>query len=73
MFMVQLRDENHRLLPGIEAGDVGPKLGDHAIDTGAGRETGMEEEREWERERAHGERAEREQRAESEREREREQ
>ncbi len=34
VFMVQLRDENHALLPGIEAGDVGAKLGDHAIDTG---------------------------------------
>lgn len=34
VFMLQLRDENHNLLPGIEAGDVGPKMGDHAIDTG---------------------------------------
>lgn len=34
VFMVQLRDENHQPLPGIEMGDVGPKLGDHAIDTG---------------------------------------
>lgn len=34
VFMVQLRDEEHRLLPGIETGDVGPKLGDNAIDTG---------------------------------------
>ncbi len=34
VFMVQLRDESHTLLPGIEAGDVGAKLGDHAIDTG---------------------------------------
>ena len=34
VFMVQLRDEDHKLLPGIEAGDVGPKLGDNAIDTG---------------------------------------
>lgn len=32
--MLQVRDENHRCLPGIECGDVGPKLGDHAIDTG---------------------------------------
>lgn len=34
VFMVQLRDENHQPLPGIEMGDVGPKMGDHAIDTG---------------------------------------
>jgi acyl-CoA oxidase len=34
VFMVQLRDEHHRPLPGIEAGDVGPKMGDNAIDTG---------------------------------------
>ena len=34
VFMLQLRDEHHRLLPGIEAGDVGPKLGDNAIDCG---------------------------------------
>eukprot|EP01125_Pyxidicula_operculata_P014747 TRINITY_DN494_c0_g3_i1.p1 TRINITY_DN494_c0_g3~~TRINITY_DN494_c0_g3_i1.p1 ORF type:complete len:482 (-),score=120.82 TRINITY_DN494_c0_g3_i1:88-1533(-) len=32
--MVQIRDENHRPLPGIEVGDLGPKLGDHANDTG---------------------------------------
>lgn len=30
VFMLQLRDENHKPLPGIEMGDVGPKLGDHA-------------------------------------------
>ena len=35
VFMLQVRDEDHALLPGIEAGDVGPKMGDHAIDTGA--------------------------------------
>ena len=34
VFFVQLRDEEHRLLPGIDAGDVGPKMGDHCIDTG---------------------------------------
>ena len=33
-FVVQLRDENHRPLPGIELGDLGPKLGDHGNDTG---------------------------------------
>jgi len=33
-FMVQVRDENHRPLPGIELGDCGPKLGDPANDTG---------------------------------------
>ncbi len=34
VFMVQLRDEHHKLLPGVEAGDVGVKMGDNAIDTG---------------------------------------
>ena len=34
IFILQLRDEEHRPLPGIEVGDVGPKLGDHSIDTG---------------------------------------
>ena len=34
VFFVQVRDENHRPLPGIEMGDVGKKLGDNAIDTG---------------------------------------
>eukprot|EP01118_Nematostelium_gracile_P012697 TRINITY_DN4676_c0_g1_i1.p1 TRINITY_DN4676_c0_g1~~TRINITY_DN4676_c0_g1_i1.p1 ORF type:complete len:1338 (-),score=335.21 TRINITY_DN4676_c0_g1_i1:47-4060(-) len=33
-FMVQIRDENHLPLSGIELGDLGPKLGDHANDTG---------------------------------------
>jgi acyl-CoA oxidase len=34
VFMVQIRDENHQPLPGVEVGDVGAKLGDHGIDTG---------------------------------------
>lgn len=33
-FLVQVRDENHRPLPGVEVGDLGPKLGDGANDTG---------------------------------------
>ena len=33
-FMVQLRDEKHQLLPGVEAGDTGSKCGDNAMDTG---------------------------------------
>eukprot|EP00026_Physarum_polycephalum_P003922 Phypoly_transcript_03939.p1 GENE.Phypoly_transcript_03939~~Phypoly_transcript_03939.p1 ORF type:complete len:698 (+),score=115.87 Phypoly_transcript_03939:174-2267(+) len=33
-FMLQVRDENHKTYPGIEVGDLGPKLGDHANDTG---------------------------------------
>jgi len=33
-FHVQLRDEHHRPLPGIEVGDLGPKMGDHTNDTG---------------------------------------
>jgi acyl-CoA oxidase len=34
VFMLQVRDENHLPLPGIEIGDCGPKMGDHAVDTG---------------------------------------
>ena len=34
VFMLQLRDENHKLLPGIETGDLGRKVGDEANDTG---------------------------------------
>jgi flavocytochrome c len=33
-FMLQLRDEEHMPLDGIELGDLGPKLGDAANDTG---------------------------------------
>jgi len=33
-FILQIRDENHKPLAGIELGDLGPKLGDHANDTG---------------------------------------
>jgi len=31
---MQIRDENHRPIPGIQVGDCGPKLGDGANDTG---------------------------------------
>eukprot|EP01059_Diplonema_ambulator_P035054 TRINITY_DN8143_c0_g1_i2.p1 TRINITY_DN8143_c0_g1~~TRINITY_DN8143_c0_g1_i2.p1 ORF type:complete len:802 (+),score=306.11 TRINITY_DN8143_c0_g1_i2:233-2407(+) len=34
VFFVQLRDENHYPLPGIEIGDCGNKLGDNGIDCG---------------------------------------
>jgi len=33
-FIVQIRDENHRPLPGVQVGDCGPKMGDGANDTG---------------------------------------
>lgn len=33
VFFVQLRDENHKFLPGVMAGDVGIKMGDNSIDT----------------------------------------
>lgn len=29
-FFVQIRDENHNTLPGVDAGDIGPKLGYYA-------------------------------------------
>ena len=34
VFLVQIRDDKHRPLCGIEVGDLGPKMGDHANDTG---------------------------------------
>eukprot|EP00755_Sulcionema_specki_P023178 Sspe_Gene.78272::Locus_48968_Transcript_2_2_Confidence_0.667_Length_2564::g.78272::m.78272/K00232/E1.3.3.6, ACOX1, ACOX3; acyl-CoA oxidase len=34
VFFMQLRDENHQPLPGIEIGDCGNKLGDNGIDCG---------------------------------------
>lgn len=33
-FLVQLRDEQHRPLPGVRLGDIGPKLGFQSIDNG---------------------------------------
>jgi len=34
-FIVQLRDlNNHQLLNGVSTGDIGPKMGWHAIDNG---------------------------------------
>jgi hypothetical protein len=29
VFIVQLRDENHKPMPGVEVGEVGPKIGDN--------------------------------------------
>lgn len=33
-FLVPIRDKNHKLLPGVEAGDIGPKWGFLAKDNG---------------------------------------
>ena len=33
-FVVPIRDKQHRLLPGVEAGDVGPKFGFNGKDNG---------------------------------------
>lgn len=33
-FVVQIRDENHKMLPGVEVGDLGPKMGDNTQDGG---------------------------------------
>ena len=33
-FMVQLRDETHKPMPGVEVGDIGPKLGYNLVDNG---------------------------------------
>jgi acyl-CoA oxidase len=34
VFMVQIRDENHKPIPGVTLGDLGPKMGDPVNDTG---------------------------------------
>lgn len=34
VFVVQIRDENHHPLPGVEVGFLGNKMGDNANDTG---------------------------------------
>jgi flavocytochrome c len=34
VFIVQIRDEKHQMMPGIELGDLGLKMGDHGNDTG---------------------------------------
>ena len=34
VFMVQLRDEDLRPLPGVEVGDIGTKAGDNFVDIG---------------------------------------
>ncbi len=34
VFMIQLRDDNHKPLAGIEVGEVGPKIGDNGTETG---------------------------------------
>ena len=46
-FMMQIRDENHHPLPGIEVGDLGPKQGDNANDTGYMRLTQVRVPREY--------------------------
>lgn len=33
-FLVQIRDDNYNPLPGIEVGDIGPKIGFHSKDNG---------------------------------------
>eukprot|EP00743_Colponemidia_sp_Colp-15_P005509 GILK01005925.1.p1 GENE.GILK01005925.1~~GILK01005925.1.p1 ORF type:complete len:1245 (-),score=193.11 GILK01005925.1:130-3834(-) len=46
-FVVQLRDEDHLPLPGIELGDLGTKLGDNGNDTGFCRLTNVRIPREF--------------------------
>jgi len=46
-FMFQLRDEHHLPLPGIEVGEVGPKIGDNFTETGFLRITNVRIPRTW--------------------------
>jgi acyl-CoA oxidase len=32
--MIQIRDEHHRPMPGVEVGDIGPKMGTNGLDSG---------------------------------------
>eukprot|EP01006_Ploeotia_vitrea_P019254 TRINITY_DN51420_c0_g1_i1.p1 TRINITY_DN51420_c0_g1~~TRINITY_DN51420_c0_g1_i1.p1 ORF type:complete len:701 (-),score=71.89 TRINITY_DN51420_c0_g1_i1:243-2324(-) len=47
VFMLQLRDENHRPLPGIELGEIGPKIGNNATETGYMRLNNVRIPRSW--------------------------
>ena len=33
-FLVRIRDDEHRWMPGVEGGDIGPKIGYHSKDNG---------------------------------------
>lgn len=46
-FMTQLRDENHCPMPGVEVGEVGPKIGDNGTETGYLRLTNVRIPRTW--------------------------
>eukprot|EP01095_Lingulamoeba_sp_RSL-Kostka_P000386 TRINITY_DN10618_c0_g1_i1.p1 TRINITY_DN10618_c0_g1~~TRINITY_DN10618_c0_g1_i1.p1 ORF type:complete len:738 (+),score=241.42 TRINITY_DN10618_c0_g1_i1:40-2253(+) len=47
VFVLQLRDENHQPLPGIELGEVGPKIGDNMTETGFLRVSSVRIPRRW--------------------------
>jgi acyl-CoA oxidase len=47
VFIVQLRDENHRPMPGVEVFEVGPKIGDNGTETGGLRLTNVRIPRAW--------------------------
>jgi len=47
VFIVQLRDENHQCLPGVECFEVGPKIGDNGTETGGLRLKNVRIPREW--------------------------
>ena len=46
-FIVQLRDENHKPMPGVLVGEVGPKIGDNGTETGFLRLEHVRIPREW--------------------------
>lgn len=47
VFIVQLRDENHKPMEGVEVGEVGPKIGDNGTETGFLRLTNVRIPRGW--------------------------
>lgn len=47
VFLLQLRDERHVPMPGVEVGEIGPKLGDNHTETGFLRLTNVRIPRSW--------------------------
>ena len=46
-FIIQIRDENHKPLNGIELGEIGPKIGDNSTESGFMRLSNIRIPREW--------------------------
>eukprot|EP01012_Entosiphon_sulcatum_P057344 TRINITY_DN810_c0_g1_i1.p1 TRINITY_DN810_c0_g1~~TRINITY_DN810_c0_g1_i1.p1 ORF type:complete len:686 (+),score=83.60 TRINITY_DN810_c0_g1_i1:2454-4511(+) len=47
VFILQIRDHEHKPLPGVELGDIGPKIGNNSMETGYMRLTNVRIPRNW--------------------------